>query len=142
MVAVLQITDELSIPMEEIELGAVRSRGSGGQNVNKVATAIHLRFDIANSAALPAGVRSRLLDSDDRRISATGVVVIKAQEHRTQSRNRDAALHRLKELLLSAMVEPKPRIATQPSRKSRQKRVDTKRRRGQIKRTRGKVDSD
>ena len=142
MVDVLQITDELAIPMEEIELDAIRSQGAGGQNVNKVASAIHLRFDIANSAALPAHVRDRLLDSDDGRISASGVVVIKAQEHRTQSRNRDAALNRLRDLVLSAMVQQKPRIPTRPSRKSRKKRVDDKRRRGEIKRSRGKVDSD
>jgi ribosome-associated protein len=142
MVDVLQINAEIAIPMEEIELDAIRSQGAGGQTVNKVASAIHLRFDIANNATLPARVRARLLDSGDSRISASGVVVIKSQEHRTQSRNRDAALRRLRELVLSATAEQKRRIPTQPSRKSQQKRVDTKRRRGDIKRSRGKVDSD
>ncbi len=142
MVDVLQINEEIAIPMHEIELDAIRSQGAGGQNVNKVASAIHLRFDIANSSTLPADVRARLLDSGDSRISAAGVVVIKAQEHRTQSRNRDSALRRLRELVLSAMTEKKRRIPTKPSSKSQQKRVDGKRRRGEIKRSRGKVDSD
>lgn len=142
MVDVLQINEEIVIPMHEIELDAIRSQGAGGQNVNKVASAIHLRFDIANSTTLPADVRTRLLDCGDSRISAAGVVVIKAQEHRTQSRNRDSALRRLRELVLSATIEKKRRIPTKPSGKSQQKRVDGKRRRGEIKRSRGKVDSD
>lgn len=142
MVDALQVTDELSIPMEEIELSAIRSQGAGGQNVNKVASAIHLRFDITNSGSLPAYVRDRLLDSGDGRISASGVVVIKSQEHRTQSRNRDAALNRLKEIVLSALTVQKPRKTTKPSRRSRRKRVDDKRHRGEIKRSRGRIDGD
>jgi len=108
--------------------------------VNKVATAIHLQFDIRGSRALPDRVRDRLLALDDRRISPTGVVTIKAQEHRTQMRNREAALERLRELVSSVLAEKKPRVATRPSRKAVQKRLDEKRRRGDTKRSRGRVD--
>ena len=140
MAETLYISDTIAIPMDEIALTAVRSSGAGGQNVNKLATAIHLQFDIGASGALPEAVRERLLHLDDRRISSTGVVTIKAREHRTQARNREAALQRLRELVSSALVEQKPRVATRPSRKSMQKRLDDKRRRGDIKRSRGRVD--
>jgi len=138
----LDISDTIRIPMSEIQMTAVRSQGAGGQNVNKVATAIHLRFDIANSDYIPERVKQKLLQISDHRITDDGVVIIKSQAHRSQDRNRQAALSRLQELIASALKEPKRRIRTKPGKKAKQKRLDMKTRRGALKRTRRNVGDD
>ncbi|MDJ0751679.1 MAG: alternative ribosome rescue aminoacyl-tRNA hydrolase ArfB [Woeseiaceae bacterium] len=136
----IRVTSSLAIPLSEVEFKAVRAQGAGGQNVNKVASAIHLRFDIANSPSLPAAVRQKLLDSGDQRITGDGILIIKAQEYRTQERNRQAALERLVETVRRATLRRKPRIATRPGKKAKKKRVDDKVRRGAVKKLRGKPD--
>ncbi|MBD1874218.1 aminoacyl-tRNA hydrolase [Nodosilinea sp. FACHB-131] len=134
----LQITNRTAIPLSEIELSAVRSQGAGGQNVNKVATAIHLRFDI-NASSLSPLYKERLLNLNDSRITKEGIVIIKAQQHRTQEQNREDALDRLKGLVQSVTVTPKKRKHTKPSKTAKRKRLDSKAKRGQIKSLRGNV---
>ena len=136
------ISDELTIPITEIEFSAVRAQGAGGQNVNKVASAIHLRFDVRNSCSLPDRIKSKLLALGDKRITADGVLVIKAQEHRTQERNRRAAIQRLTDLIQSVLVEKKPRKKKLPTKRAKKKRIDNKRRQGQLKQSRSRVRDD
>ena len=135
----LKINDTLSIPLQEISISAIRSRGAGGQNVNKVSTAIHIRFDVRASTAISDEDRERLLKIKDRRLSKDGVIVIKSQRYRSQDKNRSDALERLAEMIRKALVVEKPRKATKPSKKSRQKRLDEKTKRGRLKESRGKV---
>ncbi|MBE0626226.1 MAG: aminoacyl-tRNA hydrolase [Burkholderiales bacterium] len=134
----LHISNSVSIPAREIEISAIRAQGAGGQNVNKVSSAIHLRFDIAASS-LPDVFKLRLLGVRDQRITKDGVVVIKAQQHRSQEMNREEALQRLQELIRSVAVPRKKRKPTRPTRSSQRKRLDSKTRRGAVKLMRGKV---
>ncbi|MBY8073940.1 aminoacyl-tRNA hydrolase [Vibrio fluvialis] len=135
----LVISNNVTLADWEIEINAIRSAGNGGQNVNKVATAIHLRFDIQRSS-LPAIYKERLLKISDSRITSDGVIVIKSQEFRTQLQNKEAALERLKELILSVMVVQKKRRATKPTLGSQRRRMDGKSKRGETKVLRKKVD--
>ena len=128
----------IPILASEIEWSAIRAQGAGGQNVNKVSTALHLRFDI-RASSLPEDVKARLLARSDQRITADGVVVIKAQRYRSQEQNRVDALARLQELIEEAAAVEIPRKPTQPSKSARRRRVDTKVKRGQLKATRGRI---
>jgi len=128
---------QITVPPEEVELNAVRAQGAGGQNVNKVASAIHLRFDI-RASSLPPEIQERLLALRDQRITQDGIIVLKAQRHRTQEMNRDDALDRLNDIVNAVTVVQRKRIATRPSKGSKLRRLDGKKQRGETKSLRRK----
>lgn len=134
----LNITSKISIPLREIQITYISSQGAGGQNVNKLATAAHLRFDIVESS-LPEEIKQRLFDLADSRITDEGIVVIKAQSHRTREQNRQSALHRLQKIVRSVVAPPKKRKPTKPTAASRQRRLEAKSKRSTTKSLRGKI---
>lgn len=133
----IHINDRIEIPEDEVKLNAIRAQGAGGQNVNKVSSAIHLRFDVPGSS-LPDAVKQRILNSRDQRITADGVIVIKAQSHRTQEKNRSDAIERLREMILAATRTQRKRVPTRPGRAAKERRLESKKKRASLKKLRNK----
>jgi len=139
--ATLKISNTVTLDENEVEVSAIRASGSGGQKVNKVSVAIHLRFDI-EASSLPEYYKDKLLDLKDKRITKEGIIVIKSQQHRSQEQNRDEALERLVELVKSVNVVQKKRVPTKPTKGSVGRRLDSKKKQANKKKLRGKVDSE
>lgn len=135
----IRLSNALVIPEHEIEFSAIRAQGAGGQHVNKTSSAVQLRFDVRRSH-LPVEIKQQILSMSDQRISSQGVIVIKAQTHRSQEKNRQEALARLKAMLDKALLRKKPRRPTRPTRSSVKKRLESKQQRGKVKNLRGRVD--